>query len=390
MVNKVVFAQFRSGLRTGGIGLLIWTCVLGWVVSVDAQESRLIVLDAPGADRTPGNYNGTFAASINAGGAITGSTSDVNGVSHGFVRSPDREFTIFDVPGAGAGQFEGTSPVSINDLGTVAGEYADANGFSHGFLRASNGKFTKFDAPGAGGYGTFPVALNREGAVVGYYTDSNYVFYAFLRNPDGTFKTFAGPGACATSTSTGCFGNEATNISISGTIVGNYMDGNFISHGLVRRPDGKILSYDVPGAGTEPGSYQGTVCPGCFSGFNVRGDIAATYVDANNVIHGFVRDPEGRFTTFDVPGAGTGAFQGTGCFSDCPVSLNNRGALTGVYVDANYVQHGYLRNPDGKITTIDPRGATVTLPYSINDSGAITGYYLDPNYVYHGFLRVPD
>jgi hypothetical protein len=385
-----VVSRFRSGFATAGLGLLLWTCIAGWVVSAEAQESKLIIFDAPGADRTPGDNNGTYPAGINARGAITGSYQDVNNTFHGFLRSPNGKFTNFEAPGADTGSFHGTSPTSINDLGTIAGEYTDANGFSHGFLRAPDGKFTTFDAPGAGGYGTTPINLNAEGAVVGYYTDANYVFYAFLRSPDGTFKTFAGPGACNTGTSTGCFGNEATNISISGTIVGNYMDANFISHGLVRRPDGKILRYDAPGAGTAPGSYQGTGCPGCFSGFNVRGDIAATYVDADNVIHGFVRDPEGRFTTFDAPGAGTGPFQGTGCFSDCPVSLNNRGALTGVYVDANYVQHGYLRNPDGKILTIDPDGATGTLPYSMNDSGAITGYYLDGNYVYHGFLRVPD
>jgi hypothetical protein len=390
MFNNVAFAPFRSGFATGGLGLLLWMCVAAWFVSASAQESKLIILDAPGADQTPGNYNGTFPASINARGTITGSSADVNGVSHGFLRNTDGKFTKFDVPGAGSGLYEGTSPTSINDLGTIAGEYVDANGFFHGFLRAPNGKFTTFDVPGAGGYGTFPIALNLEGAVVGYYTDSNFVFYAFLRKPDGTFKTFAGPGACATSTSTGCFGNEATNIDASGTIVGNYMDGNFIGHGLIRRPDGEILAFDVPGAGSEPGSYQGTGCPGCSSGFNVRGEIAATYSDANNVNHGFVRDREGRVTSFDAPGAGTGIYQGTGCFSDCPVSLNNWGALTGVYIDANYIYHGYLRNPNGKITTIDPQGSTGTLPYSINDSGAVTGYYLDGNNVYHGFLRIEE
>jgi hypothetical protein len=64
--------------------------------------------------------------------------------------------------------------------------------------------------------------------------DANYVFYAFLRNPDVSFKTFAVPGACDTGTSTGCYGNEATAIGIQGTIVGNYMDSNFVAHGLIR------------------------------------------------------------------------------------------------------------------------------------------------------------
>ena len=125
-------------------------------------------------------------------------------------------------------------------------------------------------------------------------------------------------------------------------------------------------------------------------GLNQLGAIAGIYSDANSVNHGFIRNPSGKFTIFDVPGAGTGTYQGTGCFSDCPVSLNNRGALTGIYIDANYGYHGYLRSPDGKITTIDPHGSTLTFSSGINDRGDITGYYLDGNNVVHGFLRIPD
>jgi hypothetical protein len=99
--------------------------------------------------------------------------------------------------------------------------------------------------------------------------------------------------------------------------------------------------------------------------------------------------PKGGITEFDAPGAGTGGGQGTGCFSDCPVGLNAWGAITGSYVDANYVQHGFLRNPAGKITTVDPPGSQVTQPSGINDFGAITGVYVDSNNVLRGFLRLP-
>ena len=49
--------------------------------------------------------------------------------------------------------------------------------------------------------------------------------------------------------------------------------------------------------------------------------------------------------TFDAPGAGTGAFQGTGCFafSDCSVLINDEGDITGYYLDTNNVFHGFLR-----------------------------------------------
>ena len=79
---------------------------------------------------------------------------------HGFLRSPGGKFTTFEAPGADTtpGSFNGTSPSSINDLGVITGSYYDANGFSHGFLRSPDGKFTTFDVPGVGGYGTTPRA----------------------------------------------------------------------------------------------------------------------------------------------------------------------------------------------------------------------------------------
>jgi hypothetical protein len=108
------------------------------------------------------------------------------------------------------------------------------------------------------------------------------------------------------------------------------------------------------------------------------------------VNHGYLRSPDGTFTTFDAPGAGTGAYQGTGCSSDCPVSQNDWGAITGMYFDANYVLHGYVRRPDGRITTIDPSGSLFTWSSGINDEGAITGYFVDQNNVYRGFLRIQE
>ena len=106
-----------------------------------------------------------------------------------------------------------------------------------------------------------------------------------------------------------------------------------------------------------------------------------------------------RFITFDAPGAGTGAGQGTGCFAytDCSVLINDWGAITGYYLDANNVFHGFLRSPQGKFTTFDSPGADTnpgdfngTLPNAINDAGAITGIYYDVNNVGHGFVRSPE
>jgi hypothetical protein len=102
----------------------------------------------------------------------------------------------------------------------------------------------------------------------------------------------------------------------------------------VRASDGTITTFDIPGAGTGP--FQGS-SP---QGINASGTVTGEYVDASDVNHGFVRALDGTLTTFDVPGAGTGPFQGT-----IPLSNNPVGAITGYYIDASDVSHGFLRTP---------------------------------------------
>ena len=65
-----------------------------------------------------------------------------------------------------------------------------------------------------------------------------------------------------------------------------------------------------------------------------------------------------KLITFDVPGAGTGAGQGTFAFSLGGVAaISPSGAVTGPYRDASNVSHGFLRTPGGAIITFDAPGA---------------------------------
>lgn len=375
--------------------LYLGLCALGMVVSASAGQPRFITFDAPGAGTGPYQGTGCFFYDcyglINNLGEITGYYLDANNVYHGFVRSPEGKFTTFEAPGADTTpqSYNGTVPNSINDAGAITGYYADASGNNHGFLRTREGVFTTFDVPG-GSLLTRGIGINVEGAVVGFYLNQNDVFLSFLRNPDGSFETWTDPGQCDASPAVGCYGAGALSINVFGIISGGYEDnsGNFLTHGLIRNSQGKLVSYTVPGA------LQGTWCPACASPVNLFGAIASYYTDADNVVHGYLRDPSGSVATFDVPGAGP---QGIGCYSDCPVGLNDWGEITGFYPDANNVYHGYLRNPDGRITSFDAPGADTTpgdengtYAYSINDAGVITGSYQDSNNVFHGFVLLPD
>jgi hypothetical protein len=83
-------------------------------------------------------------------------------------------------------------------------------------------------------------------------------------------------------------------INPAGAITGFYVDASNMVHGFLRAPDGTITTVDAPGAD------QGTVA----LSVNPAGVIAGNYHDGSNVLHGFLRDRHGTFTTFDAPGRG--------------------------------------------------------------------------------------
>jgi hypothetical protein len=126
------------------------------------------------------------------------------------------------------------------------------------------------------------------------------------------------------------------------------LDANNVWHAYLRAPNGAITTFDAPGAGNSPG--QGTFYSysnyQAFYALNSAGAYTSGYTDANYVNHGFLRAPNGAFTTFDAPGAGTGAGQGT-----LPISINPAGEIAGNYVDANNVGYGFVRAPGGTFTT---------------------------------------
>ena len=108
----------------------------------------------------------------------------------------------------------------------------------------------------------------------------------------------------------------------------------------------RYTTIDVPGAGTGVG--QGTFPQNVTD----SGLIFGYYVDSTSVAHGFIRSREGTYTKFDVSIAGTGAGQGTFAFS-----INPETTITGYYIDASNVTHGFMRTANGHITTFDAPGA---------------------------------
>jgi len=261
---------------------------------------------------------------------------------------------------------------------------------------AQRPRITEFDAPGAGnaqgsGLGTQGEDINPAGAITGLYADANNVMHGFLRTPQGRLITFDAPGAGTVpnlyfkSTPAGTYGGQGTyamSINPEGAIAGSYIDETNLGHGFLLAPDCKFTSFDDPDAGTT--AYLGTFA----WNINPAGVIAGNYWDAYSVRHGFVRTPNGKFANFD-PSGSVSTFV---CLAEC---INPAGAINGYYFTADGVAHGFVRSPDGKITEFDVPGAGTeggqgTYSVSINTEGAVTGQYVSSDNVTHGFVRGRD
>ncbi len=360
------------------------TILVALAASIPISAQTVTTFEAPNAGTTA--FQGTFPFNVDPSGAIIGFSRDSNNARHGFIRSKKGDFTIFDAPGAGTGPGQGTRAYATNPSGSITGFFIDPFGSAHGYVRSNRGDFTVFDAPGAGTgpfpEGTFPFSpliINPNGAISGYYTDSDIVSHGFLRDKNGNIATFDAPGA-GTDPGQGTFGYA---ISPTGAVTGYFYDSANVSHGFLRDTNGVVTTFDVPGSGTA--DFQGTYG----GGFTPKGDIMGNYFDSDNLSHGFILATDGTITTFDVPDAGMipDSFEGT-----YPFGINTSGAITGWYVDSSDVNHGFIRNKDGSFTTFDVPGAGTApgqgpYPFGISPNGAVTGYSYDANNVGHGFVR---
>jgi hypothetical protein len=112
-------------------------------------------------------------------------------------------------------------------------------------------------------------------------------------------------------------------------------------------------------------------------GINDRGVMVGGYA-AGGMAHGFVRDREGKFTTIDYPGAPETAL----------LEIHDRGQIVGSYGDD--VGGGLSRDfvlDHGDYTPIEFPGAPESYVDDVNNRGQIVGYYLDEAGAYHGYLR---
>jgi hypothetical protein len=314
------------------------------------------------------------------------------------VNAQNYKLVNINVPGAGGTYIGGTSPWYVNNSGEIAGFYGVNDGNIESFVRYQDGRIVTFSAPGQGSgptSGTWAFGFNDKGETSGAVFQQTYGFYTnFIRKADGSFITYNQPGPCATGVDNGCNGFGGATINDFDLIAGTYLDDDRVYRCFLRYPDGRIETFAAPGATAVAGSYGGTqIDVGVGRAMNNLGAVTGNYSDDNGVNHGFVRWPTGTFSTFDVSGPGIA----TPVQATLPQSINDLGVVVGFFYDANGVGHGFTRQLNGKFTSFDAPDANTapgsyagTLGVNINIFGEIVGVYIDANYQGHDFIRYPN
>ena len=317
--------------------LLMLSCTLGLLVlaqpsifSQVGEQSQQAIL-ATSSDGTfieidaPLAIKGTHAWGINAQGDIVGSYDDTHRVRHGFLLH-DGEFITVDHPHGGHGGpgplgHQGTTLYDINASGDITGRYINGDNITHSFL-FRQGVFYPVDDPDAGttrGQGTQADGINESGDIVGDYADSHFIDHGFLLH-GGAYVTIDAPGP-----GTGHYsGTHAFGINNKGEIVLFAND----DHSFVLRHRRLTPLNDPRGVfGTN------------LDGINDNGVIVGVWVDGNNVSHGLVFC-DGAFTTVDDPNAGSLSGQGSRLNK-----INPGGDSVGWYTGSDNIDHGFLFKP---------------------------------------------
>lgn len=184
-------------------------------------------------------------------------------------------FTPIDDPAAHHGSGFGTQADGINDADDIVGDFTDEDQSVHGFV-LHDGTYTTIDAPHAEhgrGFGTHAFGIDNDGEIVVFTEPTPFSNPRGFLLRGGRFKRLDDPH--------GAFGTNLNGINTAGEIVGLWIDGNNVAHGL-SLCHGVFTTHDAPSAGRSSG--QGTE----LTKVDSKGDAVGWYVGPLNRNHGFM------------------------------------------------------------------------------------------------------
>ena len=245
-------------------------------------------------------------------------------------------FETIEVPGV-----DFLEITASNDFGDYAGNTRSADGEKTIGFTLIDGVFTTHDFPGS--LNTYFYALDNVGKAAGHYIDIEGLYHGVILH-DGTLTQYDFPGA----TQTFIFGISDE----TGALSGNIVDADGVTRGF---------SGDM--AITFPGAIK------TYADFvNAAGVVVGSYIDADGMIHGFMRNPDGSFTTIDVPAMPNLDFLFVNAINDIGVVIFRAKAV-------NDIPRSYILFPGGVPHELRVPGSVSTVIRNINQDGSIIGYY---------------
>ena len=262
----------------------------------------------------------------------------------------DYIFETIEVPGV-----DFLEVTASNDFGDYAGNTRGPDGKKTIAFTLIDSVFTPYDFPGS--LGTFFYALDNAGKAAGHYKDIDGLYHGVILE-NGELRQYDFPGAAETH----IYGISDE----TGALSGNIVDAAGVTHAFSGE-----LTITFPGAINTYGDFV-----------NAAGAVVGSYVDADGMPHGFIRNPDGSFTTIDLPTMPNLEFLFVNTITDLGV-IGFRAKA------ANDILRSYIFLPDGTLYEVQRPGSVSTVVRNVNQDGSIIGYYDLADGRRHGFVGRP-
>ena len=242
-----------------------------------------------------------------------------------------------------------------NDFGDYAGNTRSPDGEKTIGFTLIDGVFTTYDFPGS--LNTYFYALDNAGKAAGHYKDIDGLYHGVILE-NGELRQYDFPGAAETH----IYGLSDE----TGALSGNIVDETGVTHAF-----SGDLTITFPDAVNTYGDF-----------INAAGAVVGSYVDADGIPHGFIRHPDGSFTTIDLPKMPNLEFLFVNTITDLGV-IGFRAKA------ANDILRSYILLPDGTLYEVQLPGSISTIVRNVNQDGSIIGYYDLADGRRHGFIGRP-
>ena len=262
----------------------------------------------------------------------------------------DYTFETIEVPGV-----DFLEVAASNDFGDYAGNTRSPDGEKTIGFTLIDGVFTTYDFPGS--LNTFFYALDNAGKAAGHYKDIDGLYHGVILE-NGELHQYDFPGAAETH----IYGLSDE----TGALSGNIVDAAGVTHAFSGE-----MTITFPGAVNTYGDFV-----------NAAGAVVGSYVDADGMPHGFIRNPDGSFTTIDIPETPNLEFLFVNTITDFGVIAFRAKAV-------NDILRSYILLPDGILYEVQLPGSVNTVVRNVNQDGSIIGFYDLTDDQRYGFVGRP-